>query len=741
MKRVERRDDWVYAASIAWNVPELRASDRQDVRDFISVIRLAPTAFTDPGSIRASARMSPILRAAEGLKAELLGDASVAQEHYMRLSRHPGLPGLLGLLLIAWMRDAEEVHFDRAEHRLRILSGATSSDTIARAYCKLATWSSDRGWNERATRYFSAAQTYADDELAAQLAEVAHWFGGHRVLRFDRERGPMTTFPWIEVCVDRSAREAVETGFIESFKSPWKRSWTIGSRSVEGRDIQSAEMQASWAGAMWLLPEIQRQRAARLLAASRDPVDVGRGIGLWVRGGGKATNELADAFEGHLTAESISSLLIDTLHEGRSAPDRNAWMSLCHALWSEMPETVVAGLVSDYEGPDDGIDLYGSDASELLLFAKLLSRSELASSKARTFGPSQLALLARAVPTWLVGYIDPELRATALASALTVPQEQQGEWASAGWPTLARMWTLLPPGIQAELHAAFTRGVPEVDIPVVAELAPSLLAEATLWDVLEDRTAALRKDVSDARRGVITGRVHDPAVDLARLVRLLGRADSNATTALVEMASAGYAAPSQRQAALTSLLSLAREELLSSSEAVESFDRVPAVALMTDDVGVDQRYEDLIRVLIQLSVKYDSKLDGHLLAGTRDTNARVRDAAVSSVTWLSLRGSKSHALDAALLGALYDPNERVIASAIPAVASGAFANSTLRGAAEARMLELWPSAGLQLRVAIASGVTKVGARSDIQSGLRAMAELDRSSVVRAVAHGDSSLAE
>ena len=70
---------------------------------------------------------------------------------------------------------------------------------------------------------------------------------------------------------------------------------------------------------------------------------------------------------------------------------------------------------------------------------------------------------------------------------------------------------------------------------------------------------------------------------------------------------------------------------------------------MTDDIGTDQRHEDILRTALRLSFGYESdQFDGPLLSAARDPNARVRDVAVSAVRWLSLHDTASPALDATL---------------------------------------------------------------------------------------------
>lgn len=69
-------DESVYRACITWNVPALRNTGREDVELFKRAIELHPLAFGDKEPL--PKRMTPLRRAAEGLKAELTGEVAAA---------------------------------------------------------------------------------------------------------------------------------------------------------------------------------------------------------------------------------------------------------------------------------------------------------------------------------------------------------------------------------------------------------------------------------------------------------------------------------------------------------------------------------------------------------------------------------------------------------------------------------------------------------------------------------------
>jgi hypothetical protein len=732
MSRVELPEDAVYRACILWDVPQLRASDREDVKHFLSVISLIPSALDPRSSQQVPLRMSPLRRAAEGLKAELSDDAKQARVHYRLVARQPGIRGLLGALLLAWMNDADEADFDRVTSRISRVTGTGKSDLAARCHCKLATWAMDHGWRERAAHHYAEALRYSGKDLNQVLGEVGHWFDRDQILQFGRQAKDMTRFPWILDWVDQAARRSVEDRLKRSFQSPWTRTWTFGGGSVEGRDIQSAGLQASWAGALWMLPAIQRQQSALILEKSREPYDVMRAIALWVRGGGSSPSHLVDVYEGFLTQESVEDLLTKQLHGGRSVYIREVWLETCHALWDQMPQQVAEEMVSQYPGPARGIKRHSDKAQELSLIALLLARAPHGWAQVSTFGDIELGLVTRSMNPGLVSALPSEALEPLLAGFLRPLPEIDPDWLGEGWVTAAQIWLLLGASEKTKWRDTLVDALPPGAIPDVALAVPSLVPDSTIMESLVSTVGIVRKVIEDAGRGHFTGWARSPEGDIARLLLALGRATPDATQALVDVATNEDTSPTERLSSLTALQSLVQEGLLTRDDVESVFRIVPVNAFMTEDSTADQRLEDIARIALRVRCDYSEELDGPLLAGSRDPDARVRQIALASVGWLSLNQvATSATLDAAMLGALYDPNPNVQASAVSSVWRGRFASRALLNVARARLLEVWPQAHRELRIAIAR---EVGHDPGFVDGpleaFQSLASRDRSWIVR-----------
>lgn len=734
MKTDEYAADDIYRACITWNIPALRNTTHEDADHFKRTIQLLPSAFNDPASATPK-RMSPLRRAAEGLKAELTGESDSARAHYEVVARKRGLPGVLGTLLIAWMPNATEKDFDRVERKLKTLTGPGTRDVIARSHCKLATWSYDHGWVERSHHHYEEARRRAGKNLLMALDRIGHWFGRDMVLYMNEARDDMTAFPWIDEWVDGAARTFIEKQLRESVKSPGTRTWSFGNSTIEGIDIQSAEMQASWAGALWMLPQINRQHAALILAKSNDPEDVARAIALWAKGSGQDTNKLVSAKETALTEATIEDLLLNQLHEGRSVRDPDVWLDICHSLWAELPDRLVDDIVRNYQGPAPGTRLHsGTAVKELGLFGKLLVRSGRAVEKVYSFNDWEAGLLARSMHRELLTELPPRLPARLLQAGISQAVLADDDWADTNWASLLTCWTLLDDESQDQYREPLLDALPDSAVPTAVAIAPGLVPESRADARMRTSLSLLSKELQDSAKGSWTGWSVHPGTDVARLAIGRGRISDTAIKQLVAIAIAPTTNSMQRRSCLTALTSLARAGLVERNQVAETFASVTVHSVMTDDAAVDQRLEDVTRLALMVQFGHEqTAAEGPLLAASRDPDTQIRLIAVSAVCELSIQGQSSPSFDATLLGALYDPHPRVQAEAIPALWRGHFESHALREVARGRVVDIFPTAHRELRATIAHQISFSDSDDPYIRTLRRLATHDRSWIVRGAA--------
>lgn len=239
------------------------------------------------------------------------------------------------------------------------------------------------------------------------------------------------------------------------------------------------------------------------------------------------------------------------------------------------------------------------------------------------------------------------------------------------------------------------------------------------------------------RRGPFTGWGTHPAIDVARLALATGHASDDVIANLLRIVTANSTNPDQRRSCLSALESLAKAGLVHRDQVEDALVPVAVNSVMSDDAGTEQRLEDISRLALMVQFGYDqSTSEGPLLAASRDRDTQVRLRAVSAVCPLPMRGQSSPSFDATLLGALYDPHPWVQAEAIPALWRGRFASDTLRDVAQARVVEIWPSAHRDLRATIARETALADPVDPRIRALKQGAVRDRSWIVRRAATAD-----
>jgi len=395
-----------------------------------------------------------------------------------------------------------------------------------------------------------------------------------------------------------------------------------------------------------------------------------------------------------------------------------------------LPTRVVESLVRDFVPPDPSLSPFDDTTKVLALFGFLLADSEVATAKALSFSDDQLAVLLRVVPTGIVDRLHPAIVERAVRSAIS---DRDSAWQGTGLQSLARAWWGLPDVVRIELRDAVAQLFPSHEIAEATTIAPGLFERAGLQRALDDAVHMVEQDTRNASRGMFSGRTREPSTDLQLLASDLGQLPTTAAVALARLASSPAAAPIQRQMALSALISLTRRGLVGEEglgEATRDLTGTVSTEMSGDDDS-DQRYEAVLRAALRLALRYEEYFDGVFLAASRDPSIRVRILAVSTVAWLTQEIASSGALDATILGALYDPHPGVQAVAVSALWRGRFASEAVRQAAQDRVVEMWASAHRDIRVAVARETSAVPSQGSNHLGtLRQLSRQDRSVIVR-----------
>jgi hypothetical protein len=711
-------------AAIIFDVEALRADPHG--RAFVSVLSLEPQALSGREEELAEGALSV---ASAGLAAELQGDRVRALSLYRSLSRRRGASGLLGALFIAWLPEASDADFDAVVRKLP----AADLDLQAWVHCKLMTWAIDHGWRERAARHFDLAIEIAQGDLAEALRRSAGWFDRRVAVTW----GHSFTDPLV-LCESATSRERtaadehVKRAFEESIRHPWTRVIRFGGDVAGLRSVEAADLHASWAGALWLLPNVRQQYARIALPQQSEPEEVSRAIGSWIRGGGKDIARVVDAFEDRLTSETIQDLLIGQLHEGRNAKQRPDWVALCHALWDQLPNDLCLTLVDSFE-PFDLSTPHDERAEEYALFASLVMRTHQEwASRAATFDDAHLATVFRFLHPTLVKFVPSQILERSLNAFLQTLPSISDDWADSGFDTMAMVWQRLPQP-KSELGRWLAELLPQSLAPSVAINVPGLVSRDKLRQARDSAIEQLDTDLDNAKKGTFGLWGMAPAPLLARAVIALGSSTKRATATLVRTATATECSSEQRYYALRALIALAEAGIPAAAPrdttALITTSATPGRYSL--DTSADGRLEDVCRLALRVRLSSRPDRSAEILAATRDPDARVREVALQSATWMfGTRRKRSAAIETAVFGALYDPQPRIQAIAAEAVTRYGLEPEALQRVAMQRIEATFMTSQRDVRAAIARGLTTSGRYDGMYGRLRKLTRQDRSFVVR-----------
>lgn len=715
------KSDELLKAVLYFDVETLRR-DPEGV-DFVRLFQLSPGALR-PDNIEGR---SAIKVASRGLAAELSGDRDLTASEYQALGRRRGMAGLLGALLTAWQADAAEADFDRVLAKLP----AVDDDLIASVHTRLMSWAIDRGWRERASGHFESARQYARGDLAEVLARSGDWFDKGVEVRW----GHRITDPPVvcETAVDamkEAADESLRRTFEDSVRSPWTRVIRFGGEVAGLRSVVAAELQASWVGAIWLLPAIRQQYARIALPDQAEPDEVSRAIGSWIRGGGKDIPKVIEAFEGRLTTSALSALIYEHLHEGRSVKKRSDWIATCHSLWDQLPESLCISLISSY-APMVPATPHDEGAEEAVLFASLVMRAPSAwGEKAGGMSDEQLSTIVRSLHPTLVKFIPEDMLNKCLRAFLDTQDAFGPDWSHHGWATVAVMWERLPKPNTNILHE-LRQNIPEGQAASVALNAKGLVPRDQLIRARDAAIGTLETDLSNAKKGTFVHWGQSPAPQLARALLAMDAATKRSIGVLTATANAIECSSEQRHAAVRALTALVEERVVRISVREVPSEPPTTGGHPFQDSQADLRLERTARIGLLVRLSAEQGKIGEILEATRDADARVRQTALSTVTWMmAKRRKRPAALETAVFGGLYDPTPSVQSGAAESIARYGLHDASLEEVAMKRIEETFSLLHRDVRAAVARALADRGREDGVYGQVRALARSDRSFAVR-----------
>lgn len=717
----------ILLAAIVWDRPKLVASRRDDARRFVQAmdLRVFPEGIDSPDS-----RQGSLWQASRGLIAEVTGRPEEARAAYTTLTESDAaLEVLLGRLLLAWMESATQSDLDA------VLASVDSSDIpgelVPRIHSKLMTWALDHGWRDYAALRHRDAVESAQGDLRNQLEGVASWFHAGLPLILHGSTDELVSYPWIKERVGYSARQAVERAIIDSSRSPSTRTRTFGS--AKGPEVEAAHMQANWAGALWLLPEVSRQLAAQILSTPGGPDDLARGLSNWVLGNGGEVERVIDSREALFSSDTARSIIVDHLREGSRVRRIENYIDSWLALWDQVPQEQVNRLIAEIQIPENP----QASNSSARLFAVLSVRSP-------QLWTNRFDRLPRAARLPVAANVTPQaarhltsLTRASILDALLDGLDSDTDLTSNGSNAWIVGAALIESSVRPELRAVetqFLERIPDEVIPLVARMGNWPLGPQRIRRAIDSLAEYVREDLTSAQKGLYIGRNFDACIRFATALLASEPVSSENLDLLLRSAVSPTSSVDHQLGALNGIRLLVEAGHFSREQLAPVLGPLPRGNWLWDKGEPDEQLRAAQLAVAVLIADDALDFDGELLAASRSQDVEVRKLAIDAGRSASKRRSSS-ALDTVQFGALYDPDRDIQRRGVTAVAEGSIKNPSLIRAATERIFGMWSLADRYVRASIAQAATVWPHSSDDDNfapGILEMARKDRSWIVRSV---------
>jgi hypothetical protein len=330
-------------AALLWDSPALLASESVGAREFFDAMELRP-APEEAGSDE------PLSVAAHAVWAEVSGATDEALAGYGRLagSGEP-LVRLLGLCLLCWSKlDPEPTRVGEA---LAMIEELEDPLLKARLTTKLISSAFDWRWDALLPTLFARARGWAPPRSAISvqlMREAYNLFGAPLPTDWGHEPDQLSEYPWVRDLVGGAAEAAIKAAVEDRARSPWSLNMSFGAQPLD-KPI-AAEMQARWAGALWLRSRLQIQLAAHLLnGGAESPSEYASAVALWVLGGGPQIASVLDLAEPHFDHESADFIVNNLMRSGEvTARFDQRLADVALAAWDLISEPTAVALLDHF---------------------------------------------------------------------------------------------------------------------------------------------------------------------------------------------------------------------------------------------------------------------------------------------------------------------------------------------------------------------------------------------------------
>jgi hypothetical protein len=643
-------------------------------------------------------------RAARGIWAEFSGEPDLAIGVYSELAESgDDDERLLGLCLLCWTDlDLDPARIDQARKEIERLREA---ELKARLMMKLVYAAFEYKWDDQLPELLALARKWApEDSLLAYAisGEDYNLFGGE----FPKFRPaivePLTEQRSITSMLGDVACDALKKEIEERGRSPWLLSFSIGNTPL--RQPYAAEMQARWAGAIWLRSEVQTQLSVHLLRGGAEtPGDYASAVALWALGNGRQIPQVISLAEPHFDEASADFILTSLMRSDVLAlrfDDRMVETAI--ECWDLISEGTAVNLLNRLQ---PSATYHPVTKRVAVLYSLLALRAptrweerldELTEEQVRAIVFAMTPAVAERVSLSAARH---------LYQAVLTAEEIETD----ALPTVAALMSRI--GDMEEFEPG------DVVAPqVIVRLARSgsqMVGEAELRGVVEKLTSQIEREVEDARKGSGALKPENPMNTLASAVVKLGELPQQTRELFVGIVKDASLPRNMRYDAAKCLVTAVYR-------GVWDLDSEPELIESMPEAGAEGFFGSYSPSLIG-AAKVELAMAGgkieeylpSLIALSRDPDARVRIDA-SEAAAIGRHHENHEFLEATLLSGLFDPSDKVVQRALFGFTELPPQLRATQTAFGQRLRELFSTRGREVRAAIAGLVGK----GNLPEGLR-----------------------
>lgn len=679
---------------------------------------------------------SVLFMAAEALRNVMIGKSADAESILTSLESTKGIDRVLVLLVKAWLNPSagalEKV--DQYTSSVKNLS----DDIVSRVYLKLMTWALDvDGETGSAGEYYDRALEAAPPELKRAIYGVGDVFNREATFFYPPSDDPLVTYSWILDSVSAAVTEGIFRQAKERL-SPFSRTFGADPRTLSEPE-RAAELQAGWIGAYWVLAHIWRIKASILLVNSRNSQEIASAITAWVLSRGPDLSRLISENENVLTESIISKILVEDLKSGARV-EFDDWVDICLPIWDELPSAISSNYISSVEIKAwNTKEIMPARQDNAVALFNALSRVDQASwvERFKALKAKRRLTVCLGLSTDQVAVLPPTVRNDVMTTLLKyLGQLREYSTGPQEYITLASLISELSD--DSSERSRFFEFLPKQYAADVAIHFPSLTFREMIRDDLLNSTARIREQVTRNRQGTWATFARRPASNAARCMIALQESNEDTINAILDFATSEYSSADDVVDSVGALSWLADENLLPFFDLVES--RL-GYRLSVSPVDKYWKGRDDLRLinvaiagLLAQNVARNRDAVVRLVAAARDPDIQVRLLAINQIKkHVPTRGLNS-SVDAAVLGAIYDPDSRVQAEAIDGIS--VITDPLIYEIAWTRVVSTWDTAHKRVRLAAARSAVNpepnVGrSGAELRGEVVRLASEDRSLLVRA----------